>query len=281
MKYSLGVDVGGTKIAAALIDEHGKAFYPSQVKSVTTDKETMFHKLIECIETVFLKSGFDPAEITGMGIGVPGKVDRSNGIAVYQNNLPWSNFPLVSRLKQYFAIENIVIDNDVYMAAYAEWKMSDVKETDTFVFFTISTGVSCSIIHNGAFLRGMGFAGEIGLFPVQNKSSLNGMKSLEESVSGPAIQQVAAKKLGTNLITTEGFFKVYQQGNARAVAALGEIIESLTHGVYGIISLLDPHKIVFGGRGDEQQHVPIGITQKRNCSIISYLNKKNHFQTLI
>jgi len=76
------------------------------------------------------------------------------------------------------------------MAAFAEWNMHGAVHDETFVYFTDSTGISSTIIHQGEFLRGAGFAGEIGLLPVTALSFQNGLERLEQAASTPAIQQI-------------------------------------------------------------------------------------------
>lgn len=247
MAYAIGVDIGGTKVAAVIINQHGEICYRAEVQSNQIDREAMFKQVVKSIEMVVKKSTLSLSDMKGMGVGVPGKVDRANGIAVFQNNLPWANFPIVQRLRDYFQIDNIVIDNDVYMAALAEWKLSALGEQDTFVYVTISTGVSCSVIQGGSFVRGNGFAGEIGLFPLLAKKPSNDIHTLEKSASGPAIQELARKRFKRPVMTTKEFFHEYQKGNPIAQSTMGEIVEPLAQGIYSIICLLDPHKIVFGG----------------------------------
>ncbi|ASN04161.1 ROK family protein [Virgibacillus necropolis] len=247
MKYGLGVDVGGTKIAAVIINQHGEIIERVEVLSNPSDKEKMFKQVTKSIESVLVNSNLEISMIEGMGIGVPGKVDRENGIAVYQNNLPWSNFPIVEKLRTHFSIKNIVIDNDVYMAAFAEWMVSNATKKETFVYVTVSTGISCSIIQEGSFLRGTGFAGEIGLLPVLSKSSATRLHNLEESASGPAIQKLAKNYFECPNMTTEKFFLEYEKNKPGASVVLDEVAESLAHGIYSIVCLLDPHKVIFGG----------------------------------
>ncbi len=193
--YALGVDIGGTKIATVIIDQYGKIYKRSEVASDPSDEEKMFEQVIKSIEMVLEGSKIHLKDIEGMGVGVPGKVDRENGIAIFQNNLPWRDFPIVSRLQDYFSFENIVIDNDVYMATFAEWKVSNTNKQDTFVYLTISTGISCAIIHKGSFMRGNGFAGELGLCRVLAVPSLIGFENLEKSASGPAIKKACGKAI--------------------------------------------------------------------------------------
>jgi glucokinase len=244
MKKAIGIDIGGTKIATAIITESGELLEWAEVKSDPSDREKMFAQVVKAVEQVLEKSSFSWEEIEGIGVGVPGKVDRENGIAVFQNNLPWEQFPVVARLQEQFGTERIRIDNDVYMAAFAEWKAAQGKSDETFVYVTISTGISCSIIHNDSFFRGAGFAGELGLMPVLSKSA---NERLEKVAAGPAIQQFAAKGLQVEHLTTKDVFVGYQNGLPEYQSIIHEVTDNLAQGIYAISCLLDPHKIVFGG----------------------------------
>ncbi|PAV31147.1 kinase [Virgibacillus profundi] len=262
MAYTIGVDIGGTKVAAVIIDEYEEILHRKEIPSNTRDKETMFRQVLVCIENLLAESEIPYEAIAGMGVGVPGKVDRENGIAVFQNNLPWRNFPLVARLQEHFPFPNVAIENDVYMAAFAEWQAMDASDEDTFVYLTVSTGISCSIIQHGKFLRGTGFAGEIGLLPVLAKSSPGGVNILEKSASGTAIQELAIKHFNKSDITTEEVFLEYQKGNETARSLIGEVVESLAHGIYSIICLLDPQKIILGGGVINKQPYLLDLVKK-------------------
>ncbi|CDQ38436.1 MULTISPECIES: ROK family protein [Virgibacillus] len=245
MSYSIGVDIGGTKIAAVILDERGAIVHRSKVNSITNDKEVMFQQVVTCIHGMIEEAEIPLYKVGGMGVGVPGKVDREEGLAVYQNNLPWDNFPIVARLQEMFPISKISIENDVYMAAYAEWEQAMLQKESTFVYITISTGIACSIIHNGIFLRGKGFAGEMGMYPIRN--IFGDDSSLEQVASGPAIERIARQMLGKQIQSTHDFFQVYQKGDLNAKRIMISIVDAIAQGMYIVISLLDPHLIVLGG----------------------------------
>ncbi|MFP5105313.1 ROK family protein [Neobacillus sp. C211] len=247
MKKAIGIDIGGTKIAAGIIAESGELLYRTEVKSDPSDREKMFEQVVRAVEEVLEKSSFKWSEIDGIGAGVPGKVDRENGVAIFQNNLPWEQFPIVGRLQERFLIEKVTIDNDVYMAAFAEWKFARTKMLETFVYVTISTGISCSINHNGIFIRGGGFAGELGLIPVFSKAAGKKNERLEKVAAGPAIQKLAKKELQVQNLTTKDVFAGYTEGAPEYVPIIEEVTDNLAQGIYAISCLLDPHKIVFGG----------------------------------
>jgi glucokinase len=235
MKMAIGIDIGGTKIAAGIITESGEMLHRAEVKSDPSDSENMFKQVVTAVEQVLEGTSF--SEIEGIGVGVPGKVDHENGIAVFQNNLPWQQFPIAARLQEQFGTKTIIIDNDVYMAAFAEWKAAQGKTNETFVYVTISTGIACSIIHQGSFFRGAGFAGELGLIPVLSKE---GNERLEILAAGPGIQKIAG-------IPTKDVFTGYLNGSQEFQSIIDEVTGHLAQGLYSISSLIDPHKMVFGG----------------------------------
>jgi glucokinase len=244
MKRAIGIDIGGTKIAAGIISDTGELLERTEVKSDPSERENMFERVVEAVEQVLGKSSISIVDIEGIGVGVPGKVDREKGIAVFQNNLPWKQFPVTVRLQERFGIERITIDNDVYMAAFAEWKAAQVKRAETFVYVTISTGISCSIIHNGSFFRGAGFAGELGLIPVL---SMEYNERLEKIAAGPGIQRLAEKGLKVDTNSTKDVFAGYLNGEQEYQPIINEVTDHLAQGIYSISCLLDPHKMVFGG----------------------------------
>lgn len=133
------------------------------------------------------------------------------------------------------------------MAAHAEWKLSGLGNKGTFVYLTISTGISCAIVNNGSFLRGRGFAGEVGLLPVQKSISGGERTTLENFSSGAAIEQKARERFKNPKMTTEQFFRAYDSGDKKALDLMKDVSVSLADGVYSIVSLLDPQYIVFGG----------------------------------
>src|SRR5699024_6106400 len=114
---------------------------------------------------------------------------------------------------------------------------------ETFVYITISTGISCAIIHQGEFMRGAGFAGEVGLLPVKAPSFPDGLQRLEQAASGPAIEQMMNKED----LTTKSILELYQQDDPDARTVISNMTESVAYGCYAICSILNPHKLVFGG----------------------------------
>lgn len=247
VRYALGLDIGGTKIAAGIINEKGDLIQKEKVESDTSDRERMFSQVVTCITRLLNHCSIPESEIVGIGAGLPGKVDQKQGVAVYQNNLPWRDFPFVDRIKEALETDRVVFDNDVYMAAFAEWKKAELQSDELLAYVTTSTGISCAFIQNGEFIRGAGFAGELGLIPVYTPGSENQMERLEWTASGSAVEKRAQKVLGQDKATAEDVFFAFHTEDADKKELIDSMAASMGHGLYMLISLLDPHKIVFGG----------------------------------
>ncbi len=138
----------------------------------------------------------------------------------------------------------ITVDNDVDMAAFAEWASSQKDLEETFVYITISTGIASTIIHKGDFMSGAGFAGELGLIPVL----IGGFNARHEEIAaGPGIQRLAEKELKQDIESAKEFFIRYLNGSQGYDAITEQIAGCIAQGVYSVSSLIDPHRIVFGG----------------------------------
>lgn len=250
MRYSLAIDIGGTKVATGIISKNGDILKQATVKSDTSNREKMYQSVKQAIADVMADAPVGWDEIAGIGAGVPGKVDPENGIAVFQNNIPWHNFPIRERLQNDYPVQNIQLDNDVHMAAYAEWKQAGLAPDALFAYITISTGIACAMLQQGRFLRGAGFAGELGLIPSRSLISDKMEKkrvTLEQATGGPAIQRVGQARYKDPNITTKDVFDRFQQKEPIATEIVAQTAEALAEGVYSLVSIIDPHHITFGG----------------------------------
>ncbi|KON90103.1 kinase [Sporosarcina globispora] len=245
MRYAIGIQIGFARIEAGIVSEGGFLIQKENVQNNPSDKEKMFRQVVHCVEQLMDHCSLPKKEIAGIGVGIPGNVDRHNGIALFQNNLPWKDFPIADRLQQAVGI-NAIIDNDVCMAAFAEWKEAGLQEGGLFVYMAISTGISCSIIKNGEFIRGAGLAGAAGLIPVLDPDQKR-MIRFEQMVSAPALQARASRLFANEQLEAKDLFTKYHHGVPEVKQAVNELATSISYVLYVVASLLDPHKIVLGG----------------------------------
>ena len=244
MKQSIGVDIGGTKVAVAIINEKGEIVSCRQAPSEVKSAETLFEQVVRLINEELNEHPFSIEEMEGIGMGLPGKVDVENGVAVFQNNIPWPNFPIVQKLQEVYGSIPIKIDNDVKVAAYAEYRLQNLTEKEMFAYVTLSTGIAATNIVHNEILRGAGFSGEIGFIPVHYFGQ---WMSLEEACSGVGIQKKAQELYHDTSITTKDVFERWRQGDTVATDIIRQAASGIASSLHAMICLLDPHVIVFGG----------------------------------
>lgn len=264
MTNILALDIGGTKIAAALVNRQGQILYRAELPSCPDSEDKMFKQVVACLYLVINQMEITAEEVGYIGVGVPGKVNVEKGIAVYQNNLPWRDFPLASHLQKEFPNAQIILDNDVYMAAYGEWSARGLEE-GTFVYLTISTGISSSIIWNGQFLRGAGVAGEIGLSYVENQTN-----TIETSASGPAIANRGRQLYKDEHINTKLVLEKYKENDPIACSILEETALNVAKGIHQIFCVLDPSHLVIGGGVVNYQYEYFELIKSKLASLIQH-----------
>ena len=265
MKKAIGIDVGGTKTAIAIINQDGSIAQRYDYPTETNDSEKLFELIVNGIERLLVETQSDMTDYCGIGLGVPGKVDEVNGIAIYQNNILWHNFAIVERLSQVYPQTKIKIDNDVKVAAYAEYRLLQPEAKDMFTYLTISTGIACTNIINNTILRGSGFSGEVGFLQINTP---RGTRALEAIASGPAIADYGQLLYANKDITAADVFRLWEQGDDKADTILNDSIEAIIKTLYAIICLLDPKYIVLGGSVALKNPLFINVIKKRLASIL-------------
>lgn len=244
-EFALGIDIGGTKIAFAMVNRQGQveALYTSPSNS--EDAEALYQSVLAGIHHVLETSKRSLIELAGIGMGLPGKVDHKNGVAIFQNNIPWPNFPIALRLKASLGVNiPIAIDNDVKVAAYAEYHAEGISDDELFTYVTISTGIANASIINHQMIRGSGFSGETGFLPIAQGDKI---KTLESIVGGPAIEKAGRIAFNDETITTRDVFEKYLAGNYKAIDIIENSAKSFALGLYAMICVLDPAHITLGG----------------------------------
>ncbi|MEK4485993.1 ROK family protein [Psychrobacillus sp. FSL H8-0484] len=238
MEYIVAVDIGGTKIAAGVLNKENVWMSEVKIKSDTSSANNMYASLLESIQEAIDQANLSKEQITGIGLTIPGQLDTEKGLAIYQNNLPWENFPVGDRLAKEFPTYQLAFEHDVVAAALGEWSVRNLTD-ELFVYITVSTGICASIIHQGKPLRGLGLAGEIGFFPVHEG------QVLENYASGSAMER--ALKLGDPNCTLADSFKRWKQGDKDLDSFFQDRAYQLAVAIFNVTAVLDPDRIVLGG----------------------------------
>ena len=162
--YTIGIDLGGTNIAAGLVDENYKIIRKC---SVPTEAERSADEIVKAMADVCQRlcdeEGITVDDISSVGIATPGTADTDKGEVIYANNLPFRNYPIASKLKANFPVKKVAIANDANAAAYGEAVAGAGAGKKNFVMLTLGTGVGGGIIIDGKLYTGFNYAaGELG-----------------------------------------------------------------------------------------------------------------------
>lgn len=267
MAKRIGIDVGGTNVKIALVDDKGKIIYSNTVPTYAKmGYEYTVNNIKQAIKDLMKETNTTPKDIEGIGFDLPGQVDYKTGIVKRITNLPgWVDIPIAKMIEDEFHIPT-KIDNDVRCAALGELKFGAGKGCENFVCITVGTGIGSGIVINGKIVRGAAnAAGEIGHIKLQMTDGpicgCGDTGCLEAFASGPAIvamaqdyikggkstkfREMAAAEGGE--ITPYMVAKAAEEGDAVAKRIFEIIGEYIGIGLSSVINLLNPEKVIIGG----------------------------------
>lgn len=248
MKTFIGVDLGGTNVRAAKVDEQGQLL--QVVKEATEIDQGVDHviqKIISMIESI---DGYQECE--GIGMGVPGPVDTKNGKMMLASFLPgFEGYPLVKHFRDHFQMP-VYMDNDVNVACMGEAMLGAGKNHDSVYYVTLSTGVGGALVIDKRVVSGAhGFAGEIGNVIIdRNREDISHLNVgvVENEASGTAITRKGKELFGGNRIHHAGdVFDLAREKNPQAIS----LCEAATYDLAQLFSIIahicDPEVFVLGG----------------------------------
>ena len=241
MKKVLAFDIGGTKIAYAIIDENGN--FINEIIKVTTPKTS--NGIYELLKTV-IKGSED--EIDGVAVATAGAINNDNNkIISHVGNLPekYNELDFTS-----LTSKPIFLENDANAAGWAEFKLGAAKGTQNAVVLTLGTGVGSGIIVNGKLLKGKsGAAGEMHVrfgFGHDRKCTCGLWDCLETYVSGNALT-TDAKIYMAHDATSYDVIRGLKENNQKARAAFDHWQECLENALVMVSNLFDPEVVVLSG----------------------------------
>jgi glucokinase len=162
--YICAIDLGGTKIALGILNFQGKIITQSTIPTpVAASPQKVILLLVAEIKKMLQKSGLQPKQIRGIGLGVPGQILPEEGLVVSSPNLPkWKNVQIKKPLEKFLKLP-VFLDNDANAAALGELYFGSGVGVKNFLYVTISTGIGAGLILDGEIFRGArNIAGEVG-----------------------------------------------------------------------------------------------------------------------
>tara|TARA_B100000686_G_scaffold343869_1_gene425455 strand:+ start:1104 stop:2000 length:897 start_codon:yes stop_codon:yes gene_type:complete len=239
---ALGIDIGGSKTLLMILDISGKIIGRN---SFPTSPD--ISKLSESIHDFLKQNNILRKDILGIGFGIAGSTDSSNGIVIDAPAMQWRNLDIKDALSKKMDYPfHFQFDNDVNSALAGEKWLGIGKNCDPLVYISIGTGLGSSIFANGKFIKGFHYlAGEIGswldkddLFR-EKKNVLGKFGVTELKVSGTALER--------NYGSSFKLFEDCKRGVKKAVAIMDEFQVNLSILLANVTSFLNPEKIILGG----------------------------------
>jgi glucokinase len=258
---AIGVDVGGTKVAAGVVDPAGQLLASTRRETPSHDVTKVEDAIVDGVRE--LTASYDVAAI---GVGAAGFVDSRRSMVLFAPNLAWRETPLRAALEQRLGLPTVV-ENDANAAAWGEARFGAGRGEDHVVVLTVGTGIGGGIVLDGHLLRGrFGVAAEIGhlnIVPDGRRCGCGLQGCWEQYASGRALVQEAqeqasaspamAKELlamaggSPEAITGPMVTKAAQAGDVAALGCFDELGRWLGRGMAQLAAILDPGVFVIGG----------------------------------
>ncbi|KOP67854.1 ROK family transcriptional regulator [Bacillus sp. FJAT-18019] len=258
-EFVVGVDLGGTKIAAALFDSEGQLLNREQMETAgAKTAEEVVDRITSMIRRVS-----DGRLLRGIGMASPGTVNSRDGIVIHGTNLPeWSHVPLKAWMERDLHTEVQVL-NDANAAAWGEYVRGAGRGSTNMVYVTFSTGIGSGIVLDGKlFLGSNSFAGELGhhiIDPSGPRCNCGSHGCWEVFASGTAIGLAASERMLTQSsimselaaeepgVSAKHVFEAKRLNDPVAVEVIDRAIYYMALGLVNVIHSFNPDRIVIGG----------------------------------
>ena len=264
-RLSVGIDIGGTKVAGGLVAEDGTVVArarrdtPHRSKSPGVVEDTIVEVVSELLDLAE-----DP--VVAVGIGAAGFVAADRATVVFAPHLSWRGEPLEANLQRRVPVP-ISVDNDANAAAWAEWRFGAARDETHLMMITLGTGIGGALLFDGHVVRGKyGIAGEFGhmqVVPGGQRCECGNRGCWEQYASGNALVREARSLMTANspvasdlLDRVEGdpmaltgplITQAAREGDPTATELLGEIGQWLGVGIANLAAAFDPGTFVVGG----------------------------------
>ena len=267
--YRIGVDLGGTNIAAAIVDENYNIIIKGSVPTlahrphneIMDDMAALCHKI--CAD-----AGIDENEVEAVGIASPGIANHTDGIVEYSCNLPFRKYPICDEFAKRFPAKTVHVENDANAAAWGEAVAGAAKGTSNSLMITLGTGVGGGIIIDNKVFSGFNYAGaELGhiVISVGGRPCNCGRRGCWEAYSSAsALIKMTSEKIDEckvegrdtlmfELVEKKGkisgrtAFQAMRAGDKAGEEVVREYIKYLASGVASMINIFQPEVLSLGG----------------------------------
>lgn len=261
--HAIGVDIGGTKIAAGVVDEDGRIIAKSRRDTDPRDSDSVDQGVIEACRELA-----EQYDVGAIGLAAPGFIGADQATVLFTPNLPWRDHPLRDIVAKELGDDvRIVVENDANAAGWAEFRFGAACDVQDMLLLTIGTGLGGALVVGGNLVRGAwGVAAEVGhmrVVPGGHYCGCGHEGCWEQYASGSALVRDAQSSLitqperGQRLLELAGgdveqltgpqVTQAAQEGDPLSVELLAELGRWIGEGSASVAALLDPAIVVIGG----------------------------------
>jgi glucokinase len=238
----IGVDLGGTKIAVAVVSHEGNVIGPLYTAPTlgNESKDVVLRGIFDAIDHIIIENDLDKADISGIGIGSTGPIDVREGTILDCPQLPTLNhFPLRKSTEEKFGLP-VVLNNDANAMILGESIFGAGKGYPVVLGFTLGTGIGCALVINRQiYLGATETSGEIWVSPYRSGT-------IEDYVSGRGISRIYRELSGEEKNAVE-IANLAQKGDLPAKRSWDEFGQALAFAMSWCVNLIDPDIVVLGG----------------------------------
>lgn len=273
-KLAVGVDFGGTKVLAAVVDvTTGKVIGTGKRKTSASDgPEELMQRIYSTVEDALKTTGTKAQDLAGIGVGIAGQVDSERGLLVGTANLSRSvvDLPMAKQLSEKFGVP-AAIRNDVQIAAVGEAKFGSGRGVEDFICIFVGTGIGGAIVHNGTLVPGFsGNAGEIGHTMVQADGRVCGcggrghleayasrtgmtaailgeMRRGHKTIVSKLMPELDPAAPGNPAIKSGVLLKAIKEKDPVVTQVVLDAGRYLGYGLASVVNFVNPQRIILGG----------------------------------
>ncbi|MBQ8837311.1 MAG: ROK family protein [Clostridia bacterium] len=277
----IGIDLGGTNIAAGLVDESGTILLKKSVPTgASRPKEEIIDDIAALCRRIVGEHGITLSEVQAIGIAVPGGVDEKSGEILFTPNIPFSGINICEILSKKLDGKKVGVANDANAATLAEVFCGAAKGADNAVMITLGTGVGGGIVIDKKIYSGSnGLAAEIGHFVIQmggEKCGCGRRGCFEAYGSATALIRMTKEELSTCFMTGEATlmaeaskisartsFDAFKKGDAAAARVIEKYTDALANGITSLINIFQPDVFIIGGGISGEKQFLIDLLQPK------------------
>lgn len=267
--YSIGIDIGVNYLLGVLTNLEGEIHQEKIIEFSNLALEDIQERLFETIDFLISSAPKSPYGIVGIGVGVPGTVDK-NGVVLLAPNLNWENIDLKTILSDKFRLP-IIIENEANAGAYGEKKFGVGKDNKNIIYVSAGIGIGVGLILNGSLYKGNnGFSGEFGHMTIEinGEKCRCGNEGCWELYASEQALLNKSEHIGIKKVSLKELSALAEEDHEDAIMLFDQIGDYLGVGINNIINIFNPQQVIIGNRmATSQKWIESSLKKRLNQAL--------------